>query len=73
MLDALVAANTPYPGAPPLPSESRALAQPEMPMPEQPPVDEWTVPDDYEPPADELPMSAPTRVKVETLAPSQPD
>ena len=47
MLDALVAANTPWPGAPPASPRSPSENGPPIDMPTGP--DEWTVPDSFEP------------------------
>jgi hypothetical protein len=47
MLDALVAANTPWPGAPPVAPRSPELPGDAVDTPTGP--DEWTVPDSFEP------------------------
>jgi hypothetical protein len=47
MLDALVAANTPWPGAPPASPRSPSENGPPLDMPTGP--DEWTVPDSFNP------------------------
>ena len=47
MLDALVAANTPWPGAPPIAPRSPSENGPPIDKPTGP--DEWTVPDSFEP------------------------
>lgn len=71
MLDALVRKNTPYPGAPPAGSTTiRALAVATATVQAEPVSDEWTIPDDWEPPAELAPQ--PTRVKVELFGPPAP-
>jgi len=47
MLDALVVANTPWPGAPPIAPKSPVEPGPPIDKPTKP--DEWTVPDSFEP------------------------
>ncbi|MEZ4770435.1 MAG: peptidoglycan recognition family protein [Caldilineales bacterium] len=74
MLDALVAADTPWPGAPRIPEQPRG----DDTLPADPPAgpDEWTVPDDYQPEVVRTVREAqpppPQRVMVDSLAPSRP-
>ena len=74
MLDALVAADTPWPGAPRVPDIPRGDES----LPTDPPAgpDEWTVPDDYQTELvryiREVEPPPPSRVMVDSLAPSRP-
>lgn len=74
MLDALVAADTPWPGAARQPDRPEERNGHPSPAPANP--DEWTVPDDYQREAVRSVQSAqppaPTRVMVDSLAPSRP-
>jgi N-acetyl-anhydromuramyl-L-alanine amidase AmpD len=74
MLDALVAANTPWPGAPPLAPRTPEPTAPGIDRPAAP--DEWTVPDDFEPneaAIAQAQMDAPKRrVFVESFGPTRP-
>lgn len=74
MLDALVAADTPWPGAPRQPDREQDRNGAPVDSPSGP--DEWTVPDDYQPDAvrsvREVEPPPPTRVMVDSLAPSRP-
>ncbi len=74
MLDALVAADTPWPGAPrtpDLPTDPGSLPTDPLAGP-----DEWTVPDNYETEAvryvREVQPPPPQRVMVDSFAPSRP-
>ncbi|MEA3334717.1 MAG: N-acetylmuramoyl-L-alanine amidase [Chloroflexota bacterium] len=76
MLDALVEANTPWPGAPPDRSRLESLLTSVLPpprVPEDGEPDRWTVPDDYQPGQQELEDARspvpPHRIKVESLYP----
>ena len=74
MLDALVAANTPWPGAPPAPPKTPEAEPPVISQPTGP--DEWTVPDDFEPNEEAIAQAqreAPVqRVFVDSLGATRP-